>query len=125
MSTYYRTQTTTSSTIWSLDKYTNEDGTGSEEYISDVVSGNEYVCVNNGLLQLTQTGTANTEGLINISKLTWGKYVIREKTTQPGYAVDMTTPITDSEFKLTGQFAMDAGSAISERKTINYTTTDA
>ena len=82
-----------------LYKYANENGTGALNYLCDIESGHDYTCSKTGPLVVSEIGKDDTTGGVKISKLPWGKYVLRETKTLVGYALpsyDYTFVVNDS-----------------------------
>lgn len=71
---------------FSLYRYANEDGSGSRIHIADIETGQNYVCSETGNLVISEdTSRATNDGVIHISKLPWGYYVLEETQLLSGY----------------------------------------
>ena len=98
-----------------LYKYANEDGTGAKELIGEVVTGNNYICSESGALTITSSGKNDKTGYVNISKLPWGKYTLKEVKSLVGYAL----PTSEFTFEVNAN-TVNETTKINENILISY-----
>lgn len=98
-----------------LYRYANEDGSGAKELIGEIVTGNNYICSTSGALTITSTGKNDKTGYVDISKLPWGMYTLKETKSLVGYAL----PSSEFTFEVSAN-TVNSTTKLNENIIISY-----